>query len=410
MRWLITILIVHSFGAGLAQSDVAVADLGAVGESGFYRIPLSPKVRSLAALELNNVRIKDAAGQEIPYLLKADAPVFTETAYKEYPIKKEIVPGCCTSITLENTDKRMISNISLSIKNAEVTKNATLTGSDDGSQWFILKDKFVLGNFNDVRGTSELHVLGFPLSDYRFFRLVISDSSSAPINIERAGYYESFSKEGEHTSVASSFSVTQLPDKRTRVVIEPDTVNVVDRVGFTIGAPALYFRRATIYVETEVKVKGKTQLREEWVGDFNIRSTHPAVESIVPVKTGKLIAYIENGDNPPLTISSIQLFQQREYLVAWLEAGKQYALVVTSPDVASPSYDLEYFNANVPDMPAELELGNIVTYTAPRSESFTLFTDRNIIWASIIAVAALLAYMSVRMIRKTDPVDETKSL
>lgn len=383
-----------------AQEKIGEAAVPAAGASGFYRIPLSLDVTSLANEQFGNIRIVDDANTEVPYLLRQEEPVFNSTAYKSYVMEKQLRSGCCTEVTIVNTKKRPVNNISLRIRNAETYKEASLLGSDDRQQWYALKEKFFLQDINAGETTSELRILGFPLSDYQFLKIVINDSTTAPLNIEGAGYYENYSADGEYIEIPDSISVEQTSDKRTRVVIRFRQPELTEKLDLAISAPALYHRRTTLFAESKVTSKGKESIVEQWITGFSITSTHPAGVIFSPVKTERLILYIENGDNPPLVIKAAPAFQLRRYLVAWLEQGKAYRVEVRPSDVGQPDYDIRHFADTIPSSVPELNHGPLTRFETKTDESFTLFTDKNIVWASIMVVAVLLGYMSLRMLRQ----------
>src|SRR5437667_3888185 len=68
------------------------APLDTVGPAGFYKIILTPEVVARCKQNLFDVRIRDAHGQFIPYVLQSDFPTLTGESFSEFPIlpvKKE---------------------------------------------------------------------------------------------------------------------------------------------------------------------------------------------------------------------------------------------------------------------------------------------------------------------------------
>src|SRR5688572_25447592 len=126
-----------------AQEFIGEASLPVVQADGFYRVLISPQLGGFLNSEFSNVRILDNKGREVPYLYQEELPVQYTTQFKSYEIlEKKQQKNCCTSLLLHNPGSQPINNISLSIKNAEVTKQATLLGSDDKENWFALKQHF----------------------------------------------------------------------------------------------------------------------------------------------------------------------------------------------------------------------------------------------------------------------------
>src|SRR5688572_30106260 len=186
----------------LAQEFQASGKLEAVSVDGFYRILLSPAEAIYLNETLTNARILDAEKAEVPYLLIEESPVYLQQLFKEYEIQSQIItPGIATIIRLHNPDQTPINNISLLLKNAETQKTANLTGSDDGKQWFVVRENFTLYPANNINTVSEVRAIEFPLTNYKYYQLEVFDSTGAPLNILKAGYYDKSVTQGLFTTI-----------------------------------------------------------------------------------------------------------------------------------------------------------------------------------------------------------------
>jgi len=68
------------------------AMLDSIPAPGFYQINLSPVVSAALQPDMRDIRIADASGKQVPYILKSDLPVFSENKFTELPVvsvKKE---------------------------------------------------------------------------------------------------------------------------------------------------------------------------------------------------------------------------------------------------------------------------------------------------------------------------------
>lgn len=167
-----------------AQSYVAESALESVSRDGFYRIDLSPGLMPNVNAALSNVRIVGEKEQEVPYVLKQDVPARYTSRFKNYTIvEHERVRNCCTTLILENKEGASINNVNLFIRNADVSKEMVLTGSDDRETWYALKDRSRITAESDGRHTAAMRIVNFPLSNYRYYKISISDSNAAPLNI-----------------------------------------------------------------------------------------------------------------------------------------------------------------------------------------------------------------------------------
>lgn len=382
------------------------ASIPRVETDGFYRIDLNPALSAHTNITFSNIRIHDQQKKEVPYLFQQEALRYYTEAFKAYEVvEKKLEKNCCTVLTLRNPDSRPINNISLSIKNAEVTKRATLLGSDDRENWFALKQDFALYAINNQSKTSEIKIVDFPLSNYTFYQLQIEDSTSAPLNILSAGYYEQQSQEGkyaklENLRVVISDSVKQ---KETYVqVIIDTTAHVVDRIAISMTGQPYFLRRATLYSkETRKNKRGETESFYEQIYHFEVSSKQVSFIDLPELKTKELMLRIENDDNPGLVVGSIEVFQRKRYLIAFLEKENEYSLKFGKEDLAAPRYDLTFFKDSIPNQTSLLSLGAITLFErSGAATSTTIFTNQLVIWLAIIGVVLLLGFMSVKLIRE----------
>src|SRR5687767_15355954 len=117
------IISIFFFTTAFSQTFRGEASLPKVEKDGFYRIFISPEITVHLNTEFTNLRIYDQQNKEIPYLFQQENPVKYSQAFREYEVvEKKQQKNCCTSLVLRNSNETPINNISLSIKNAEVTK------------------------------------------------------------------------------------------------------------------------------------------------------------------------------------------------------------------------------------------------------------------------------------------------
>lgn len=400
------ILVLLSFisAPALGQLYVAEAPLPAIENDGFYNIPLPPQITSLMMDDFRNIRILDEGGKEVPYITKVEHSERAETGLVEYRMEKEVRKGCCTMLTFQNVWKP-INDVVLTIRNAEVTKDATLQGSDDKQNWFVIREKFRLVSRDGyASNSSTVQVsLQFPLSKYDYYRLTIDDSTAAPLNVVSAGYYARVINYGAYSELpAAAVSSADSADHSTWTVIRFDTTHFVNKLEFGISGPALYKRSATLFTREIIRTKKTTREYYSPIESFYITSRGPAIV-LTGLKTRELYLQVFNENNPPLGITDVKAWQLNRSVIAWLGAGHRYKVAVGSDSLQVPAYDLEFFRDSIPSGPEVLKPGEIrLLYRPSQASTPTFFTDRNIIWVAIVLVVAILGTMSVRMIREND--------
>jgi len=384
-----------------AQEFIGEASLPTVQADGFYRVLISPQLGGFLNSEFSNVRILDNKGKEVPYLYQEELPVQYTTQFKSYEIlEKKQQKNCCTSLLLHNPGSQPINNISLSIKNAEVTKQATLLGSDDKENWFALKQHFTLSSINSSNKTSEIKIVDFPLSNYSYYRVQIEDSTSAPLNILSTGYYEVNSENGKYIEtpvmVTKSDSVSQ---KNTYIHILFDSARVTDKFELTMTGAPYFLRRADLYQKKQrSNKKGKKETYFDFLYPFELSSKQPSILELGGVKAQEYQIIIKNDDNPSLEIDSFKAYQLNRYLTTWLKKDEAYTLKIGNSDLASPVYDIAFFEDKIPGAPPIISIQSLKIFEKAKiAPSDSLFTSNTIIWIAIGLVVIVLGFMAIKM-------------
>lgn len=388
-----------------AQEFKATGKLDAVGADGFYKVFLSPAEAVYLSGNLTNARILDSKKTEVPYLLVEESPIYLQELFKEYEIQSQKrTPGVSTVIRLHNREQTAINNISLLLKNAEAQKTANLTGSDDGKQWFAVRENFAFYPANNASSVSEVRAIEFPLTNYKYYQLTISDSTSAPLNILKAGYYDKSVTLGLFSAIPGSVSIsTNTQQKRTNITLRFKKEQIIDKLELSMKGTTFFQRSGVVTVERVRKIKNREERYMDHLESFITRSGQTSVITFTGLKSNNLTLSIENGDNPALSINEIKAYQLNRYLIAWLTKGESYKIGFKGKDVVAPSYDLEYFKDSIPSNAQVLKINDLQSIEEKTaSDSPTLFTSKTIIWVAIGAVIILLGFMSLKMVKETN--------
>ncbi|RNI26285.1 DUF3999 family protein [Rufibacter latericius] len=382
------------------------AQLAPVTQPGYHRILLPPQVMGHLQPNLEDLRVFDSKGQAVPYLVRTEVPLQYRTLFKPYQILSYTrKPGGTSELLVHNPQKRAINNISLRIGNAEVRKQVSLSGSDDQQDWYVLKEQDVLYAIRNTKSTNEVKLLDFPLSNYRYFRLQLNDSISAPLNILQAGYYDTYSEAGKYTRipVQSMNRVDSAENHITYLRLRFGQPVYPEQVALYISAPALYHRPGRVVLgEQKVYERRRRKLRRARMQEISVplllHSNAPAVLDLPRQKVEGLVIEIENADNPPLTIDSVRVLQLNRYLIAELNPGQSYTLQFGNEKLTAPEYDLQFFQDSIPLSTPVVQVQNITSLCPPKSGKQPK-SSKILIWAAIAALALGLGYMTVRLLR-----------
>jgi hypothetical protein len=401
-RLLYLFVLIISPATVFAQGYKWEASLKPVAGKGYHKIILSPEVLSKLSNGFYDIRILNDKGQEVPYLLREEKDT-SKQIFRQYPIlSKDIKPKCCSFYILHNADSQSIHEISLIIRNAEVEKKVRLEGSDDMNSWYVLKDWSTLSAINSTEETSELKIIDFPLSNYKYIRLELNDSASGPLQINSAGYYQHFSESGKFELLPNPVvKQSESTGRTTMVSAGYASPQYADMIELQLSGPPHYLRRARL--EARIERSGKAYY--ETVSSFEINSFTPHIIHLPhPIKADTFRIVIANEDNPPLIAKSVNCWQRRRYLVSYLDSANRYMLKFGNVGLSIPHYDLQYFSDSLAaDLPIAVADGIKAIKEAPKKveEPKTFFTKKGIIWGAIVFIIILLSYVVARMMRDT---------
>ncbi len=336
---------------GLFAQNNTTAKIESVTQSGLHKMVLPAEIRSFSKEELGDFRILDSKGTEIPYYILQQNTEAKSQSFSECKIlSKTTIPKSKTTIIFENPNA-VIDEIVLSITNSDVAKSYSISGSNDQKEWFGLVNNSLLTEIENSKATSVLKTLNFPLTAYRYIKLDLNDKKTLPINVLKISYVPTKTHNAiVEESRPKEIKFQQIPDeKKTRIYINFGRLQIVNQVGFTITEPNLYQRNAIIFIIEKKQMNKKSALFPETVFAFELSSNQKNIFRIPQLFKKECFIEIENQDNPPLTLSKIQFFQNQVTVIADLKANEKYTITTGNSKLDSPEYDLENFKNSIGD-------------------------------------------------------------
>ena len=379
-----------------SQKFKASAEIDSVPENGFYKILLSPELISYSNSDYADIRLFDSKGKEVPYLLKEEALATSVSGFTEYKLleNKHLPDKKLTRIWIENPSKKIISSLGVVVRNTEITKEITLKGSDNKTDWYIIqKSSFYSGDkFNE---TSEIITLNFPNSDYQYFEISINDQKKDPIQVLKVGYYGSQLYNGTYTQIpVKEIQQTDSSNKHSYIHIKFAIPYELSRLELEIDGPELYQRNCIVGQNVSNKHESTFEIEDQ----FEIVSNKPAVWETSKLNVSELTLIIENADNAPLKLKEVKAFQLNKYIIVKLTKNEEYTVKTGNSQLSFPDYDLKYFTENIPEEVSVLKTRNL-SVSSTQEASKTIFS-KTVLWAVIIVVIGLLGFFSIKLVRE----------
>ena len=387
-----------------AQEFNFQADVAPIEKSGYHEIAISPDIISRSRRGLNDLRLFDESGDQVPYFIRTDDAVTYTGRFIPFTIaKNQIIPDEYTEIIIEQETGSTLDEIHLEVANASVSKTVEITGSDDQEQWYAVKRDHVSLRPRSDGKTSTLSVVDLPLSSHRYFRITIADSLNAPLKILDLGHQGREQRIGRFDEASGYQILTRDDQGKTEIRLCSEFPLLYDRIRFSADSAERFHREVDIY-SIETPEQTRRQRRKGIVPDgkslltsAHIRSGDLNAFDLAGAYSDTLLVVIENGDDPPLASLDVHVENRRRSLIAELDSGKSYVLKTGNDDIRSPQYDLHRFVNEETPIESTIDHDAVVDL---RQDKTTLDgIGRNWMWLAIGALTLFMLYMISGMLK-----------
>ncbi len=239
---------------GICQFTYKAA-VGEIKQPGFHKILITPTLSAKSNADLSDIRIIDEYGKFVPYILNREQPVFNEKELRVFPvISTKIAPDSSMQMILQSTfSDRLIlnqpdSSFILVMQRADAYRDASISGSNDLTDWYTIIDKLIVNAGNDDIADQTIQVIPLPSYKYRYLRLTIKNKGLQPVNILKAGTLLSKNVFGKYAELPRpEIHQVDSSNRKSYIAIDFNEMYPVSKLRFTITKPQLYKRKLTIY-------------------------------------------------------------------------------------------------------------------------------------------------------------------
>jgi hypothetical protein len=298
---------------------------------------------------------------------------------------------------MDNSKQENIDRFYIFITSADVDKYASVRGSNDLSQWYIVKQKtsiYSLGYKQD--NNEDILLLDIPGGNYKYYEISIENSQKSPLKVLRAGRYENSNIYGQFTEIElGRFIRKDSTDKKTYIGF-PDLQDTykINRLEIAVNSDAYYLRNALL----------SDTVNKRYV-NFNLSSKTDNSFTIAYFPLGKqAFIAIDNNSNLPLEITSIKAYGLNRYLCAYLEKDGKYILQAGQRSNTLPDYDIDHFRNDIPvDLPV-VKANNLsfkeVPVSSPRKRELSPIEKPVFLWGVIIILGLFLTFVCFKTIKE----------
>ncbi len=388
-----------------AQEFAWRASVTGINSDGFSRILLSPEIISKLKNDFEDIRMYDSENKEIPYIFESERPIEYNDYFVEYKIIEKTEQTqwpYYTRLVIHNPKKNDISNIQLVIRNSDVSKSLKLSGSDDNKSWYSIKDGYRFHSMYSDETTSVIKIIDFPVSNYEYYEVLIDDWKNNPINIVKAGYFNTSVEKGKYTNTVEP-EISQLELKKEKQslvkIVFPEKTRL-NKITFKVEGPDFYYREAELQIrDSSLNKRKQYEFNFQTISSIVISSNNLNTWYFDNLNTDVIYLRINNFDDAPIKIQSVEAEQLNHYLVCKLEKSKKYTLKFGNQNLETANYDLKYFKDKIPKTIPIIKTSDIKSLSISDKAQNGFVLDKRFIWAAIILVAVFLVYMITRMLK-----------
>jgi hypothetical protein len=305
---------------------------------GLVRVNIPVTTLNAAQPGLDDLRIIDSTGNQVPYLIERLLPDPESTIR---PIEfRSTIENSATQLNLKTGTSAPIVGVNLETPATQFMKAVDVEGSNDGRNWIKLAGGDSL--FQLPNGATKLRV-SLPEGAWQFLRITIDELGSPPVPFTGAQLHKAPTNAPAETVEVTIKSRDESPGT-TRLAVDLGAANL------TLGSLRIesnepVFTRAVTLAVPEVSDDG---IRERDIPGgviyrVNVNGKNEAhleipLESQLP--TRELLVLIRNEDRPPISIDALRADRRVVRLTFFANQPGQFSLLSGNTQSVAPRYDL----------------------------------------------------------------------
>ena len=328
-----------------------------VSNAGLIKLDLPIETLDSARPGLEDLRLYDNAGNEIPYLIHRPIPV-ARIVRDVSSFRVSLNPDS-TVVSLQTGLSQSLDDVLLESPAENFIKSVRVEGSTDGNRWQSLAQGQMI--FRQANGASMLHV-GFPNGSWPWLRLIIDDRRSPPIPFTSARIRVAVSEPAPTDWLPATISERHENPGETRMELNLGAANL-SVASVRVETSATLFTRQMSVAWPQM---ADGTIQEQTVSSGTIYRMaiegQPASESLVipaecQPRSRELLLFIRNLDSPPLPITSVRVERRPIYLVFLARSPGIYHLMSGNYRCNAAHYDLAGLAINLKSIPiADIKL------------------------------------------------------
>ncbi len=319
-----------------------------VSAPGLTRISLPVQTIDQARPGLEDLRLYDDSGREVPFVTERPRPA-PRLIRAAKSFQAALNPNN-TVVTMETGLAQPLESVTLESPAPEFIKSVQVSGSTDGKSWQSLAQGRPI--FRQRYGAGQLGVALPQIGEWRWLRLTIDDRRSPPVPFSGAQVHAAAPEPAAKETLPAAIHERHENPGETRISLNLGAASLdVSSVALETSEP-LFMRQVTVAVPqiTENTIREQTIARGtvyRVAVEEQPLSEYLSVPVENQVRSRELVLLIRNQDSPPLNISRVRVERRPVYLVFHAQQPGAYHLLSGNRRCAAPAYDLAALGMNL---------------------------------------------------------------
>jgi len=337
---------------------------------GLVKVALTPGTLDVLRPALEDLRLADSTGNEVPFLIERPAP---ESA----PVRgarsfKPVLRNATTVLEIETGTDAPINAVTLETPERGFLKAVRIEGSKDGQRFVAIAEGIPIFRQG---GASELTVR-FPSGIWTRLRLTLDDQRSPPAAFTGARLHAAEDVSAPVEPIAVAVKSREELDTDTRLVLDLGAANLTI-ASIEFDTPEKLFQREIVafvpdLVGEEIR---ETEVARGLAYALDFGGLKPGRKTTLTldrqVRSRELILVIRNLDSPPLAVSSVRASRRPVFLLFQARQSDLHALYAGNSQCPAPRYDLSGLAAQLKNAPTATLTPGLVApnpeYRAPET-------------------------------------------
>ena len=339
MKKYLALLLTSRIALGLELSEWKNLQPINIPQPGLVKLSLPADTLNAARPSLEDLRLLDPTGQEVPYLI--ERPLAQFLAPRRPAAFAAQLATAATVLQLTTGIAQPLDGITLDTPASSFIKAVTVEGSTDKQNWQTLATGQPI--FRQPTGASQLRI-NFPAGVWPFLRVTVDDRRAEAIPFTGAHLHPTLTAPVPSEIVPVKI-VEQTDDGPTRLTLDLGAAHLTPATLRFETSDPLFTRTVTIAVRQVVEnAITERVLTRDTIFRVQVEG-FPMAERLdipldMPCAGRELLVSIENGDSPPLHIRNISVMRRPVHAVFLAQQPGAYQLSTGNPRCAAPRYDV----------------------------------------------------------------------